>query len=379
MIMRNNITELLKGVEVEWKTLGEVAEVGTGNANRQDEDEHGQYPFYVRSKNILKSKKFQFDETSIVIPGEGGIGDIFHYIEGKYALHQRAYRIHVFSNKLNTKYLYYLMCDKFKQYILTKCVGATSISIRKPMLEQFQIPIPTLHVQTEIVRILDTFTALTAELTAELTTRKKQYNYYRDKLLTFKDDEVEWKALGEVAHYSNTRISFDKLNEKNYVGVDNLLQNRAGKTDSNHVPKEGNFTEYLTNDILIGNIRPYLKKIWQAEYFGGTNGDVLVIRPKNDLLFHRYLYHVLANDNFFEYNMQHAKGAKMPRGNKEAILKYHLPIPPLKEQARIVEILDKFDTLTNSITEGLPREIELRQKQYEYYRNLLLDFPKAEQ
>ncbi len=175
--------------EVEWKALGEVAEIGTGSSNRQDENENGLYPFYVRSKTVLKSNTFQFDETAIIVPGEGGIGDIFHYAQGKYALHQRAYRIHVLSENLNAKFLYHIMVGSFKQYILMKSVGATSISIRKPMLENFQIPIPPLDIQAEIVRILDTFTALTAELTTELTTeltaRKKQYNYYRDQLLSF--------------------------------------------------------------------------------------------------------------------------------------------------------------------------------------------------
>lgn len=208
--------------------------------------------------------------------------------------------------------------------------------------------------------------------------RKKQYNYYRDQLLSFKEGEVEWKTLGEVAQYSKTRISFELLDERNYVGVDNLLQNRAGKSLSNHVPTSGKLTEFIPNDILIGNIRPYLKKIWQSDCIGGTNGDVLVIRCIDSSINTRYLYQILADDKFFEYNMQHAKGAKMPRGSKEDIMKYPIPVPPLTWQARIVEILDKFDTLTNSITEGLPREIELRQKQYEYYRDLLFNFPKPE-
>ncbi|OCG69848.1 hypothetical protein A9G43_09575 [Gilliamella sp. Occ3-1] len=374
------IAKLLKNVVVTWKPLSEVCGlITTGKLNANAMDENGIYPFFTCNENPYKINNYAFDMEAILISGNGSKVGHINYFKGKFNAYQRTYILSSFHEKIKVMFLFYYLNFSFRDFIVINSKKGSVPYITLPMLEKFEIPIPPLHIQTEIVRILDTFTALTAELTAELTARKKQYNYYRDKLLTFKDDEVEWKALGEVAHYSNTRISFDKLNEKNYVGVDNLLQNRAGKTDSNHVPKEGNFTEYLTNDILIGNIRPYLKKIWQAEYFGGTNGDVLVIRPKNDLLFHRYLYHVLANDNFFEYNMQHAKGAKMPRGNKEAILKYHLPIPPLKEQARIVEILDKFDTLTNSITEGLPREIALRQKQYEYYRNLLLDFPKAEQ
>src|SRR5690606_28710874 len=156
----------------------------------------------------------------------------------------------------------------------------------------------------------------------------------------------------------------------------NLLQNREGKTISNYVPQSGNSTKYNFNDILIGNIRPYLKKIWLADKTGGTNGDVLVLHPFDKNISAKYLYQILADDNFFEYNMQHAKGAKMPRGNKNKILEYRFPTPSLQEQERIVSILDKFDTLTTSISEGLPKEIELRKKQYEYYRDKLLTFPK---
>jgi len=194
--------------------------------------------------------------------------------------------------------------------------------------------------------------------------------------LSFEEGEVEWKELWEVAEYSKTRISFDKLDEANYVGVDNLLQNRAGKKESIHIPTEGNSTKYHNNDILIGNIRPYLKKIWHADCIGGTNGDVLVVHPTDETVNPKYLYQILADEKFFDYNMQHAKGAKMPRGNKAKIMEYRLPLPSPKEQERIVTILNKFDTLTNSISEGLPKEIELRQKQYEYYRNMLLNFPK---
>ena len=185
--------------------------------------------------------------------------------------------------------------------------------------------------------------------------------------------------MGDVAEYSKTRISSNLLDEENYVGVDNLLQNRAGKTNSSYVPTEGKLTEYRVADILIGNIRPYLKKIWHADNLGGTNGDVLVIHPTDKSVNPRYLYQVLADEKFFDYNMQHAKGAKMPRGDKSKIMEYPIPVPKNPEQQKqIAYILDKFDALTNSLTEGLPREIALRQQQYEYYRDLLLSFPKAE-
>ena len=182
-------------VNIEWKTLGEVAEIGTGNSNRQDEAEDGLYPFYVRSKNILRSSTYQFDETAIIIPGEGGIGDIFHYTEGKYALHQRAYRIKVNTeNELFPKFLFYYMTNAFKPFILARCVGATATSIRKPMLTAFPIPIPPLSEQRRIVDILDRFDTLTNSISEglprEIALRRKQYEYYRDALLSFPRAEV---------------------------------------------------------------------------------------------------------------------------------------------------------------------------------------------
>lgn len=180
--------------------------------------------------------------------------------------------------------------------------------------------------------------------------------------------------LRDIAEYSSARVVSTTLSESSFVGVDNLLQDRKGKTISTHVPTSGNLAGYQVGDILIGNIRPYLKKIWFADIDGGASGDVLIIHLINKEVIPRYLYQVLADDDFFAYNMEHAKGAKMPRGNKQKIMEYNIPVPPLSEQERIVAILDKFDTLTNSISKGLPKEIELRRKQYEYYRNRLLSF-----
>lgn len=170
--------------------LGDVCIVGTGSGNRQDATEDGKYPFFVRSKKVLLNDNYEFDEEAILIPGEGGIGDIFHYYKGKYALHQRTYRIHPISDAINTKFLYYYMFANFKKFILMKAVSATVTSIRKPMIETFEVPIPPLEEQARIVSILDRFEALTTDLQtglpAEIEARRQQYEYYRNKLLTFK-------------------------------------------------------------------------------------------------------------------------------------------------------------------------------------------------
>ena len=187
-------------------------------------------------------------------------------------------------------------------------------------------------------------------------------------------DGVEFKDLGECAAYSDTRIDASELDETDFVGVDNLLQNTAGKADASYPPNTARLTAYEVGDILLGNIRPYLKKIWLANDSGGCSGDVLAIRiaeayrPK---LMPEFLYRLLASDVFFSYNMQHAKGAKMPRGSKEAILKYRIPVPPLEVQREIVKVLDAFTQLEAELETELKVELDARRRQYRHYRDAL--------
>ncbi len=185
--------------------------------------------------------------------------------------------------------------------------------------------------------------------------------------------------MGGIADYSTKRITAKSVDKNNYVGVDNLLADRQGKTESIYVPESGSLIEFRRENTLIGNIRPYLKKIWFANCNGGTNGDVLVIKANEDYVMPKYLFYVLSSDKFFAFDMQYAKGAKMPRGNKEAIMTYQFSLPALEKQKEIVSILDKFDAICNDLSAGLPAEIEHRQKQYEFYRDKLLNFKDIEE
>lgn len=199
--------------EVPFKRVQEIAQVSTGSSNGNEAEEDGQYPFFIRSQTIKRKKDWEYDEEAIIIPGEGGIGEIYHYVKGKYALHQRVYRIHFIWNDVNVKFAFHYFRACFYSFITKKAVSATVKSIRKPMIEEFSIPIPPKEVQEEIVRILDKFT----ELTAELTARQKQYEYYRDQLLTFGDD-VEWKTLGEVAEIgTGSHDTQDAIEDGRYI------------------------------------------------------------------------------------------------------------------------------------------------------------------
>ena len=151
----------------------------------------------------------------------------------------------------------------------------------------------------------------------------------------------EIKKLGDIAHFPTRRVSSLLIDVENYVGVDNLVKDRGGKVKATIVPRDGNCIEYRNGDILLGNIRPYLKKIWLANNQGGASGDVIIVRPNNPFeIISAFLFWCLSSDAFFEYDMLHCKGAKMPRGNKADILKYEISIPPIRQQEKAVAELD---------------------------------------
>jgi type I restriction enzyme S subunit len=247
------------------------------------------------------------------------------------------------------------------------------------------MPEKSLEIQSEIVRILDTFTELTAELTAELSLRKKQYNHYRDQLLSFEEGEVEWKTLGWIGDVRMCK---------------RIMKNQT--SDSGDIPffKIGTFGKepdaYISRDVFeeykerysyprVGEILISASgTIGRAVIFNGEDAyfqDSNIVWLENDesKVLNKYLFYFY---QIASWNV--SDGGVIKRLYNDNIKKTLIPIPfpndpekSLAEQARVVEILDKFDILTTSISEGLPREIELRQKQYEYYRDLLLSFPKS--
>jgi type I restriction enzyme S subunit len=162
-----------------------------------------------------------------------------------------------------------------------------------------------------------------------------------------------------------------------YVGVEDLLKNKLGAKLEEKSLTPGSYLSFNSGDILIGNIRPYLKKIWFADRPGLTNGDVLVIRAKGAQglqVSARYLMQVLSSDSFFDHLVSNSKGAKMPRGDKSTALNFRLSFPSLEKQKYIAHQLDSLSELVSSSISGIPAEINARRKQFEHYRNRLLTF-----
>ena len=374
---------------VEYVKLGDVAEVGTGSSNGNEAEDEGMYPFFVRSQSVKRKNDYEYDEEAIIIPGEGGIGDIFHYVNGKYALHQRVYRIHFIVQSVNVKFAYYYMRSTFKQFIMMKAVSATVVSIRKPMIEGFEIPVPPLPVQEDIVRILDNFTNLAAELQAELQARQQQYNYYRDTLLSFEGrEDVQWMKLGDVATewYRGAGIKRDEVSEE---GTPCIRYGEIHTTYSiwfdecvSHTDEDGQPTKKYADhgDILfaitsedipfVGNSVAYLGK--ERIMVGG---DIVVMKHDQDP---KYMSYVLSTSDAVKQKGKGKVKSKVVHTSVPSLQEIVVPIPSLDEQRRIAEILDNFHTLTNDLSQGLPAEIEARQQQYEYYRDQLLTFKRKE-
>lgn len=374
-----NILELLKNEKVEWKKLGEVCEFNRGKTITKKSAIEGEIPVIGGGqKPAYYHNESNREGVTITVAGSGAYAGFVSYWEQPIFLSD-AFSIEP-NQKLNKRYLFHwLLQNQSRIYELKQGSGVPHVYGSD--LAKFEIPIPSIETQEKIVEILDKLTNYVTELQSELQSRTKQYTYYRDKLLSeeylnkITQNKINNFSLKSVAEYSSKRISAEELDIFNYVGVDNLLKDKYGREDSSYVPETGTSTRFEKGDILIGNIRPYLRKIWHADRIGGTNGDVLAVSVKSeDIIDSRYLYHVLADEKFFDYNIKYSKGAKMPRGDKNKIMEYHFPIPPLHVQQHVVSILDKFDTLVNDIKEGLPKEIEQRQKQYEYWRSVLLIF-----
>ena len=178
--------------------------------------------------------------------------------------------------------------------------------------------------------------------------------------------------LSNVSCYVTEKISVDSIDISEYITTDNLLQNKKGRVIAEKLPTQ-KVTRFKKNDILIANIRPYLKKIWQADIDGGASSDVLVVRP-NDVIDNNFLYYALTQDSFFEYVMKGSKGTKMPRGDKSQIMDFVIPDLEIDEQIKIGKLLKSIDQKIQ-INNQINQELEAMAKTLYDYWFVQFDFP----
>jgi len=379
--------KLLDGVEVQWVPLEQSAKIKHGKDWKSLNV--GDIPVYGSGGIMEYVDTYSYNKPTVLIPRKGSITNIF-YVESPFWNVDTIYYTEIDDTKIIPKYFYYFIKTID---LLALDTGAGRPSLTQAILYKIQIPIPcpdnpekSIEIQTEIVRILDAFTELTTELTAELTAREKQYKYYRDQLLTHEEGGMEWKPLGDVGEVRMCK----RILKKQTLATGDIPFYKIGtfgKEPNAFITREL-FNEYKAKynypkvgEVLIsasGTIGRSVIFDGEDAYFQDSN--IVWIENDESQVLNKYLFYLY---QIVSWNV--SDGGVIKRLYNDNIRKTTIPVPypndpekSLAEQARIVSILDKFDTLTNSISEGLPREIELRQKQYEYYRDLLLSFSKPE-
>jgi type I restriction enzyme S subunit len=387
----SELDTLLQGVEVEWKTLGKAL-VRTKGTNITA----GQMKVLHKDGAPLKifaggktTAFFNYDdiplkdinrEPSIIVKSRGVIE--FEYYDKPFSHKNEMWSYHSKDENLDIKFVYYFL--KIQEPYFRNIAGKMQMpQIATPDTDKFLIPIPPLPVQKEIVRILDKFT----ELTAELTARKKQYIFYREQFFEFDDVEIKREPLGIIGEFQRGKrfVKDDMLSEGvpcihygemyTYYGT---WANKSKSFLSEELVERKNLRIAENGDVVIVAAGETIEDIGLGTAWLGNEGVVIhdacfsFRSPLNP----KYVAYFTRTKQFHDQIKKHISSGKISAINARGLEKVLIPVPSPEEQARIVSILDTFDTLTTSISEGLPKEIELRKKQYEYYRDKLLTFPK---
>ncbi len=380
------IEKLLEGIEIDWKTLGEVASINRGRrVTKRELSPDKKYPVFSGGVTPMGFfDNFNQEANTITIVKYGTAGFV-NFITEKFWANDVCYCVIPLEIVLNKFLLYYLKnCQKHIHSLVTDAIPA---HLPTDAISQLQIPVPPLEVQKEIVRILDTYTELGAELTTELNLRKKQYSYYREALMSFNEGEVEMKSLDEIGEFQRGKrfVKDDMISEGvpciHYGEMYTHYGTWADKTKSfvsEELVKNKNLRVAVKGDVVIVAAGETIEDIGMGTAWLGNNGVVT-----HDALFSfrsplnpKYVAYFSRTKHFHDQIRRHIRSGKISAINAKGLGKAIIPVPSKDEQERIVSILDKFDILTNSLSEGLPKEIDLRQKQYEYYRDMLLTFPK---
>lgn len=396
---------LLDGAEVEWVPLKQVLvrTKGTKITAGEMRDIHeegaplkifggGKTVAFVEYNKI--PEKYINRKPSIIVKSRGIIE--FEFYDKPFSHKSELWSYHSRSENISIKFVYHFL-KLNEQYFQGIGSKMQMPQISTPTTDDFVIPLPcpkdpkkSLAIQVKIAQLLDTYTELTAELTAELKNelkaRKSQYNHYRDQLLNFDNGDVEWKTLNEIVSFRRGSFPqpygnsdwYDGEGSMPFVQIVDVLDSGfslKGKTKQRISKLAQPKSVFVKKGTVVVTLQGTIGRVAIAQYDCYVDRTLAIFTDYIDGIDKRYFAYQLKRK--FDIEKMNARGSTLKTITKEEFSKFEIPIPPLNEQSHIVTILDRFDTLTSSLAEGLPREIALRQQQYQYYRDLLLSFQRA--
>lgn len=385
MINQNHLEKLLNKNEIKWENLGDVVKIKNGKSWKKLN--RGNVPVYGSGGVMGYVDEFSYDKPTVLIPRKGSIRNIF-YVESPIWNVDTIYYTEINTSLLLPKFFYYYM----KSIDLMKLdTGSGRPSLTQAILNKIPVPIPPFKVQEQIIRLLDTFSdikvKLEEELKAELKARKNQYEHYLEKLFTFKDNEVKREKLGDVGEFTRGKrfVKTDIISEgfpcihygEMYTHY-NIWAEETKSFISDKLATKLRIAEH--GEVVIVAAGETIEDIGKGTAWLGNTGVAIhdACFSYKSSLNPKYVSYFTRTKQFHNQIKKHISSGKISAINAIGLGKTMIPIPCLKEQERIVSILDQFDAVTLLITESLLREIKLRQNQYEYYFNIIISFPKKE-
>ena len=375
---------------VEYRKVGDIANISRGKVMSKDflKENAGEYPVYSsQTENEGKLgaiTTYMFDGEYLTWTTDGANAGTVFYRSGKFSVTNVCGVIDNTSQDVDTKYLYYVLNREAPHYVN---FGMGNPKLMSNVMARINLPVPPLEVQREIVRVLDSFTLLTAELTAELTARKKQYIFYRDKMLNFGNKAKVYKiselceSIADGDHMPPPKsdkgipfITISNVNEYHNIDFENTMyvpESYYNSLAEKRRPRKGDILYTVVGSYGIPVcIEDDKKFVFQRH--------IAILRPNNDIVKSRYMFHAMQSTDFKIQADKSAKGAAQKTIALSALGKMQMPVPSMDVQEKIIKVLDNFESICTDLKIGLPAEIEARQKQYEYYRDLLLTFAETD-
>ena len=389
---KNSNMSILGLIPKTWRIvkLKYLCDINTGNKDTQDNNPNGKYPFYVRSKNILKIDTYSFDGEAILIPGDGDAGKIFHYVNGKFDYHQRVYNLHNFRN-VNGKYLYYYLFETFSKKVEEGTAKSTVESLRLPMLQNFSICIPTPNEQENIVNFLD---EKTYQIDNLITKNQKLIELLQEKRTSLinqvvtkgldpdvpmKDSGIEW--IGEIPeHWELQRLKF-LISKNPQYGANCEPESNIEKydyryiriTDINENAKLNNSVVYLNkedakhfilnqDDILFARSGATVGKTYLYEDNDGKccfAGYLIRYVLNKDLLIPKFLLYYTFSKTYSEWIKIVSTQATIQNVSAEKYNNLSIPLPNINEQMQIVNFLEKETSKIDKTIEKIQEKIDL--------------------
>lgn len=398
MRIMNKLEELINELcpdGVEYKRIDELCIITRGRVMSKDyiRDNVGQYPVYSsqteNNGELGKISTYDFEGEYLTWTTDGANAGSVFYRNGKFSVTNVCGLLKVKVDEITTKYLYHILSITAPKYVNK---GMGNPKLMSNVMARIKVPLPPLSIQSEIVHILDSFTLLTAELTAELTARQKQYAFYRDYLLDFSNEDVtkkipdidcsnvEYIKLGDIAKFTYGYTDKAKdYGDTRFIRITDILDNGyLNPNDAKYINLNEESKKYLLSkgDLLLARTgATYGKTLYVPNDEKAVYASFLIkIELDNTKILNRYYWHFSKSNLYWKQANKLVSTAGQPQFNTNAVSRVVIPVPPISVQENIVKILDRFDKLNNDMSEGLPAEIEARKKQYEYYRDTLLSF-----